>query len=357
MIALLLVAIMGLIPPKVATRPFLMGFTKWPSDLTVDGLRTTEAYANAHGDIVSVMFIGGIPWQEALDRRPYSRDVEEQLSYRPPQGKRLFLSISPLDEGRDGLAPYWGEHDNLPLPSDWASCRFDSPQAVTAYTNFVLDAVARMHPDYCAIAIEANDLLTKRPDEWTQFKRLYLYTYRAVKRAHPLLPVFFTTDMSHYLGFAQGSDARFQRARVADLMRSSDLFAMSFYPFMGYSGPRPFSASLLDCARAFGKPIAVSESGMTSQDVTLPTYGVTLRGSYLDQVAFERRLLAVAAASRYRFVINFATTDFDALCAKLPRSAAELASIWEYTGMQTGAKRRKPAASVWDQVFRLPYKP
>ncbi|HEX5019543.1 MAG TPA: hypothetical protein VFX54_02705, partial [Candidatus Binatia bacterium] len=70
-----------------ATRPFLMGFTQWPADLNEEGVATARDYAHAHGDIVSVMFIGGIPWSEALDGKPFSKDVQESMSYRPPAGK------------------------------------------------------------------------------------------------------------------------------------------------------------------------------------------------------------------------------------------------------------------------------
>ena len=63
-----------------STRPFYMGFTEWPADLTDDGVALAREYAGAHGDIVSVMFIGGIPWPEALDGKPFSKAVQENLS-------------------------------------------------------------------------------------------------------------------------------------------------------------------------------------------------------------------------------------------------------------------------------------
>lgn len=99
-----------------ASRPFHLGFTRWPADLTAEGIQQAQDFAHTHGDIVSVMFIGGIPWTEALDGKPFSRDVQANLGYRPPPGVKLFLSISPLDRDRKNLAPYWGEKDNHPLP-------------------------------------------------------------------------------------------------------------------------------------------------------------------------------------------------------------------------------------------------
>ena len=82
--------------PTPPTRPFHLGFTRWPADLTAEGALTAQNFAHAHGDLVSVMFIGGIPWEEALEGKPFSKDVENNLAYHPPGGKKLFLSVSPL---------------------------------------------------------------------------------------------------------------------------------------------------------------------------------------------------------------------------------------------------------------------
>src|SRR5262245_52872011 len=103
-------------PPR---RSFFMGFTLWPADLSDEGLRTAQDFAYAHGDIVSVALIGGVPWPEALDGKPFSKSVQDGLTYRQPPGKKLFLSVSPLDKDRRGLAPYWGEQENLALPKPW----------------------------------------------------------------------------------------------------------------------------------------------------------------------------------------------------------------------------------------------
>ena len=92
-------------------------------------------------------------------------------------------------------------------------------------------------------------------------------------------------------------------------MKQSDLFAMSVYPHMSYGVPRPIPADFLDFAPKFGKPIAVSESGMTSQDVELKSFKLTLRGSQADQKQFTEFLLKTALRDRYAFVITFATTE------------------------------------------------
>jgi hypothetical protein len=325
-----------------------MGFTLWPADLTLEGVQTAREFAHEHGDIVSVMFIGGIPWPEALEGKAFSQDVENNLSYRPPDGKKLFLSISPLNKDRTDLAPYWGVKDNLPLPEPWDRRRLNSPEVKRAFVAFTLRAVKAMNPDYLAIGIESNVLLSKNAAKWDELKELHRETYAAVKQHHPKLPVFFTTDVLHYKKLASEARNSDQEGEVAELMKYSDIFAMSIYPHMTYNLPRPIPADLLDFATKFQEPIAVAESGMTSQDVELKAFNLTLRGSQADQKQWLGLLLGTAVRDGYEFVIQFATTDFERLCAKLPPPLDDLARIWAYTGMQTSDKRAKPGLAVWD---------
>lgn len=345
-------------PPEYrgpATRPFLMGFTQWPADLSNEGVAIARDYAHAHGDIVSVMFIGGIPWPEALDGKPFSKDVQDNMSYRPPAGKKLFLSISPLDKDRRGLAPYWGETDNRPLPQPWSREPLNSPRVKRAYLNFVLRAIETMRPDYLAIGVESNVLLSRDQSKWQQLKELHRDTYTAIKKAHRSLPVFFTTDVLHYKRLTRDAKGTNQEKEVADLMRYSDLFAMSFYPHMSPEALRPVPGNFLDFARRFKKGVAIAESGMTSRPVDLRSYNTTLYGSDPDQTQFTEYLLKTAARDGYEFVINFATTDSDRLVARLRPPLADLARIWAYIGMQTGDQHPKPASAVWDGFFRAKY--
>ena len=337
------------------SRPFHLGFTRWPADLTLEGIITAQDFAREHGDLVSVCFIGGIPWPESLADKPFSKDVQDNLNYQPPKGKKLVLQISPLNKDRKGIAPYWGEKDNLPMPKPWDTYAIDSPEVKRAYLNFVLRAVDAMHPDYLAIGMENNVLLSNSQAKWRQLKALHVATYDAVKAKHPRLPVFFTTEVLHYKKFSSEARGTDQEGEVADLMKHSDLFAMSVYPHMSFAVPRPVPQSFFDFARDFGKPIAVSESGDTSRDVELKAFHLTLKGSEAGQKQFTEMLLKTAATNRYEFVITFATTDFEKLVEKLPPPIDDLARVWAYTGLQTSEKKPKPALAVWDAYLKAKY--
>lgn len=340
-------------PPEART--FHLGFTRWPADLSLEGFLTAQNFAHEHGDIVSVCFIGGIPWPESLADKPFSKDVENNLSYRPPNGKKLFLQISPLNKDRKEVAPYWGEKDNLPLPKPWDTYTFDSPQLMEAYLKFVLRAIDKMRPDFLAIGMENNVLLSNNQAKWKQLKTLHVATYKSVKEKYPKLPVFFTTEVNHYKKFASEARGTDQEGEVAELMQHSDVFAMSIYPHMSFATPRPIPENFFEFARKFKKPIAVSESGDTSRDVELKAFKLTLKGSEARQKQFTELLLQTANKDRYEFVITFATTDFEKLCEKLPPPIDDLARIWAYTGLQTSDKKPKPAQAVWDAWLKAKY--
>jgi hypothetical protein len=332
-----------------------MGFTRWPADLTPDGVAIAQRFADTHGDIVAAMFISGIPWSQALEGKPFSKDVQEALADQPSGDKKLFLSISPLDRDRKGLAPYWGEKDNQPLPKPWDKEPLNSPRVKKAFLNFVLHSVKTMRPEYLAIGVESNVLLSRDSAKWRQLKELHRETYTAVKKAYPKLPVFFTTEVLHYKRLARDAKQSEQEKEVAELMRHSDLFAMSLYPYMSLETPRPVPGNFLDFATRFKKPIAVSESGMTSRDVPLKSYGISLLGSEAEQKDFTELLLKTAARDKYEFVINFASTDSDRLVARLRPPMDDLARIWAFTGLQTSNGRPKPALAVWDGFLKARY--
>lgn len=341
----------GLGTAQSETRPFRMGFTYWPSDLTPEGVQLSNDFVNKHSDIVSIMYIGGIPWQEALTGGRYSKDVEDKLSFKAPPGKKLFVSISLLNESRSGLAAYWGERDNMPLPPDWAARAMNSPEVKQAYKKFALDVIDKMHPDMLAIGVELNSIMTLNPPKGPEAAELYRETYKAVKLKHPKLDVFFTTEIMHYSGLSGGSDKVKQAKEVEELMRYSDLFAMSFYPHMSASMPRPVPMDFLAFATKFKKPIAVAECGMTSQNVELKSLKLTLPGSDKEQSTFLESVLGQAQKDKYRFVVQFAGTDFEKLCDRLPPEVGEIARIWQYTGLQTSSGKPKPALRIWAEAF------
>ncbi len=347
------------LPPQ-PRRSFRLGTTLWPPDLTFEAVDRAKTFVARNGDMAAPMLLGGVPWPEALSGAAFSPNVMEKLSYRPPPGHKLLVSLEPTDLGRKQLAFYMGEEDNLPLPAPWDRLGFDSPQVQTAFANYALRVVEAMRPDWLAIGIESNLLLHNSPRAWPGYKAFHRNTYRAVKARHPDLPVCFTIEALHLLGLSDNAGAARQRAEILDLMDSSDLLAFSIYPHMSYAVPRPLPADFFDFARdlardAGGKPIAIAESGYPSRDVRV--FGLTLSGSYADQRRHMDLLLRTAERDGFEFVVNFAGIDFDRLTEKLSGDIRELALIWTYTGLETADGATKPALEVWRSWLEAPSRP
>ncbi len=331
-------------------RTFSMGFTRWPSEISLKGVKQADDFIAKHADLVSIMFIGGIPWQEALENKPFSKDIQNNLNYQVPNGYELLLSISPLDMGRAKLAPYWGEKDNLPLPKIWQSKKFNSFEVTSAFSNFVLRSIDKLKPDYLAIGIESNALLTHSPTVWNDYKDFHQQVYRIIKKQHPDIPVFFTIEYNHYTGYTGAAKGTPQKNEVASLMQYSDMVAISSYPHMSYETPWPIRNDHFDFAKQFNKPIGIAETGMSSKKVK--TFGLKLRGSEKDQHQYYKVLLETAHRDKYKFIATFATTDFDKLVSQLPnKEIREIAKIWQFTGLQNRSGKGKQALKIWDEYL------
>jgi hypothetical protein len=129
---------------------------------------------------------------------------------------------------------------------------------------------------------------------------------------------------------------------------------------MSLGVPRPLPATFFDFAGnlardAGNKPIAISESGMTSRDTTV--FGITLRGTEAEQRDYMEKLLATAQRDRYSFVVNFASHDFEPLVARLPPDAQELAKVWVYTGLKRSDGSVKPVIETWRNAKARPLQP
>lgn len=301
-------------------------------------------------DMVAPMILGGVPWTEAHDGAPFSAALNGELGYRAPAGHKLLLSIGPLDATRRAMAPYWGETDNRPIPAPFAGLALDDRRVKRAYANFALRACEAARPDWLAIGIEANALLTNSPAIWPAYKALHRHAYEAVKARFPSVKVCFTIEALHLLGHASGADAALQRRETLDLMSHSDLAAFSVYPHMSWAVPRPPPSDFFDFAsrladEAGGKPIGVSESGYTSRNVMIGM--LPLFGSPRDQQRHMDLLLGAAQRDGFEFVVNFASHDFEPLTRRLSGEMRTLARIWTYTGLVRSDGAAKPAMQVW----------
>lgn len=331
-----------------------MGFTPWPVDLSQNGVNRTYAFIRSHSNLVAHHLDGGVPWDEALAGAQLPNHLRQDWSTRrsnTPSTSKVFLAVTPLNFGRDGLAAAWtNSGDNQPLRAPWTGKRLNDPDVKKAYIEYVQQAVRFFDPDFLAIGIEVNIIISKTPDLWQDYQDLNAATYRAIKQTNPNLPVFATVQYEHLRGIEDDAKANASRQNpaVRALMQHSDLLALSTYRY-GDVHPNPMGPTYFNTAKSFGKRIAIAESGAMSQ--TTRIFGLNLPASEAGQNRFLTGLMDHAVDENFAFVVNWVAIDFTPLLAKLPASVREIAKAWVHTGLQTADGRDKPALAIWQSYL------
>jgi hypothetical protein len=250
----------------------------------------------------------------------------------------------------------------MPLPAPWDRYEFNDPHVKTAYLNYLVAAVEYFHPAYLATSIEANILLAHAPHRWAAFKELHAYVYVELKRRYPSLQIFATVHYEHLRGFTTESAAvaaglheiypDLLTGEALDLLRHSDLLALSTYPYM-VAGNRYVNDAGLDAdyydagyalARAAGKPIAIDQTGYLTHDVYLSYLNVTFPGSEARQQQFLELVLRDAHTYGFAFVVNFVAWDYGLNYGSFPTSLT-----WAYTGLVREDGTPKAALATWDR--------
>ena len=341
-----------------ASRPFHMGFTRWPPEATLEGIARMDAFLSAHGDMTALHFDGGVPWPEALTDSSFPEGLMNSWNSTRdaiPADHTLLVSITPLDMTRSKLASYWGDSDNMPLPKPWDAYPLDHANVKTAYLNYARQVIEYFKPDYFAISIEVNVAQVNAPETWSAYKELHKFVYESLKQEYPDLPIFATFTVSHMSGL-DGGDKAIQKAEIESLLPYLDLLGLSSYPYgwMYESGKAdPIPEDFFAAALAFGKPLAVTESGAPSYSFS--AFGKDYEFTEEYQARWVDFLLRQAGEHQFKFVVGFTGIDYDKLLEVFPKDVRELGMIWVYTGLERSDGCAKQALAVWDEYLGLVY--
>lgn len=345
-------------PPPPATRAFDMGFTTWPYDATVAAVNFVYTETSARGDFIAHHLDGGIPWQAALDGVAYDPAVEAEIQGRldnTPANQRLYLAISPFNTGRDSLAGNWGAGTNEPLQAPWDARDFDSPEVISAYTNFARDMVTRFDPAYFNLGIEASELLVNDIDRFNRYVTFATQVATALRTDFPNLQLMVSVALK-----SPGS-ARAQtiEANIGPLIDLVDIVGISVYPYVFFDhadkgDPANLPANWFSQIQniANGKPIAVAETAWIAERLEVPTFGVDVMATARNQADYMTELFSEAEALDAEFIVWWALVDFDALWNGV-LGQDPIARIWRDTGLFDESLNQRPALDAWQQQFSL----
>jgi hypothetical protein len=344
-------------PP--ATRGFLMGFSPWPWDATLEAVDWTYQTIMTNGDIVSHHIEEGVPWPEALAGSAvpaaYSAMLADRVA-RTPASKKVLLQINPLNTGRDGLAGLRDNTINAALPAPWSGYALNDANVKTAFANYALYMVNTMNPDYLQIGIEVNLLKRNTPALWAQYVELQCSTYAAVKAAHPTLPISVSVfSVPFFPEWSTQDNLTDQQNALADVSACSDVIGFSVHPFMSALLAESFPADYFDRLFAHtSKPIAITESSYPAQ--VWSTGGLTWNGTPAKQADFLNKMLVAAQGHQLQYVIWYTVRDYDQLwngaLAQDP-----IALIWRDTGLYDENGVAREAMNTWSAAFSKTYRP
>lgn len=327
-----------------------LGFSPWPTDYSFAGIDRTYDFIAENGDIIVHHLDNGVPWEEALVMAPLPVHLSREWQARrdkTSEGMPIFLALTPLNFGRNGLAAAWTDAgEGQALSAYWKDKPLNDPEVITAFINYVLLGVEFFDPAYLAIGIESNILISQQPLMWAEYLELNAAIYSAVKEIHPDLSVFSTIQYEHLRGIESDAKATVaqQQPGVAALMEHSDLMALSTYRY-GFVHPNPPSSDYLDMALSFGKPVAIAESGASSAGVMIGL--IPLPSSEQTQTDFTSMLLQAAHDHDMPFLINWVSIDFDGMLTAMPSDVRQIAKAWVYTGLETYDGDPKPVLEDW----------
>lgn len=337
----------------------LFGFTPFPYDATEQAVVKVQGLLKDNATIYALHFDDGVPWEEMIDGKPMPKKIQNEwdgLVRSAPQGRPVYLGLTPLAKDRKSLAPGRGEKDYLPLPWSLKLAALDNDKVKAAYLEYAQRAVKQFKPDYLNLGIEAGEMAARDPKHWPQFVSLYQHVATALKRDYPKMMIGISFGL-------QSLRKPEVAERAKGLIEMSDYVGLSFYPHASPFGERFGDPALrdgddawrepLDWIRAYTrKPIAICETGFLTQTVTLNSFKLTMKGTPDGQVRYVRELAQFAERDNYLFVVWFLAVDYDKLYKRMGGDVEsnEVNLLWRNVGLWDGEVRPKPALEEWKKA-------
>lgn len=346
------------------TRSFHLGFTPFPYDLSAEAIDYVYEKIALDGDIINHHFDDGVPWIEALEHKPFHQRIVDDWAFRKsktPPDHKVFISVSPLNASRNGLALYRGEEANMPLPDSWQKYSFKDQQVKNAYLSYCKEVIDFFEPDYFCMAIEANLFFANKPEAWADYYGFHKYIYQELKLAYPDLPVFTSVAGGYLLpGFIEGNDHLIQRLATLQLLDYSDYYGVSFYPYVSAFAATSYpEGAIEELFMISQKPLAITETGFAAENftVTLPNeQRLSVESDEARQQLYLRNLLLACERRKTVFLIHFTLRDSDQYLAKV-EAATRQSIVWRDTGLYDEHGQSRPALVTWREFLSRIYQP
>jgi len=334
------------------------GFFPVPPEPALESALQHFKDMSQHGDFVLIQ--QNTPWEDFLasveGESQQRTDLTNQVKLASQNNLETVFVIDPLN----GL----NRREFIGLPPGWEAS-FANPDVRNAHKNFALWIERTFHPRYLGIASEINTYMDAHPDDAKNFISLYNEIYALIKAEAPETQVFVTfqwDDLNNMFpqpeeGDRQKFDTNWEQVDAFE--PNLDIWAISTYPYFVFNNGTPIPAdyytplltrTLRQAQGGAPKPLAIAESGFSSEDVG------SLKVTPEDQVAFLEAVHE-QLGSHLVFWVNLLLTDFnlDAMSKYMlanGQSTDNLTSLgyFGHTGFLNSDRSPKPALEVWDEM-------
>jgi len=330
------------------------GFTPFPYDFTLEAVNTTYKVIEDDATLFAIHRDNGIPWQEALENKPFPKKVTEEWQARIGHIKahhKVYVGLAPLALDRESLHNI---SEGSKTPESFRKKAINSDEVRTAFLNYARRAVETFNPDYLNLGIEAGELIARDKKRWAQFEDFFEYVKNGIKQDNPNIQIGISFGLQSLM--EPGVLSAAQR-----VIAGSDFVGISFYPYMskfqealGSSAlPRPPGQWLepLNWLRNnVDKPIAICETGYTTRPIGLNSPKLSMDGNEDLQRRYLQDLAGLAARDDYLFVAWFLPIDYKALSERARFEKGSPNRLWEYTGLFDPDLKPKSAWPIWKQA-------
>jgi hypothetical protein len=340
------------------SRSFYMGFTPFPYEVSLEATDYVYNKIATHADIIDHHFDNGVPWVEAFENKPFSNNIVNDWNFRKektPANQKVYVSVSALRTSRDSMALYRGEADDMPLPKPWNTYRFNDEHVKVAYVNYCKRLIEFFNPQFFNMSVEANLLYYLKSSLWSDYMDFHKHVFTELKASYPSLTIFSSVTGAHIMpGFFAGNDFVQQRLAVLQVLEYSDLYAISFYPYLsGYLGNAFPDNTFDELFNISEKPLAIAETGYPAQNFSIKIDDKTevlVNTDAAKQNKYFTDLFKAAQKRKALFVINFVLRDYDPLWKSIG-GKNDLSIAWRDTGLYDENAAERPSMVTWNQFL------
>ena len=316
-------------------RPFLLGFSSVPAELTQESYRDALDLSARYGEVLLIQrapewadFLPGVEPSERLDELTLRERVAVE-----ERSLRLFYALDPfdpLDRGRlQGV------------PEGYEDADFSNADIRAAFVAEARYIATSYEPAYLALGVEINATFERSPEQYRAFLATYREAYRAVKTVSPDTLVFATFQYEQLLGVVPWEPPRQPRWELLDV------FALATFPSVAFEVANDLPPLYYQQIRDHTQlPIGFASVGFASAESPDGVHSSTPP----EQRRYLQRLFTDADALAAAFVVWFAGRD----PAFVDGSDLDLLSS---VGLRDAQDREKEAWMVWEETASRPVEP